>query len=363
LTDKATFEMPVQAGQIRRGLALAGMAALLFGMTAPLLKRASAGVGTLAAASFLYMGAGLGAALAAALRPADRGRSSFTAGQRARIALLAALGAVVGPALLVAGLRRIDGATASLLLALEAPFTIALARVVLGEFIGRRVLVAAVLILAGGATLLVASAGSRVSLGGIILVVAAMVAWSVDNLLSRGLADRDPLRVVALKGLLGAAVSGGGAIVVGEARPPVTTILALMGLGALGYGVSLQLYLRAQSVVGAARTASIFATAPFVGVLVAFAFGASWPGVELAIAGLLIAAGVALHISERHEHLHEHVAIRHEHMHRHDDGHHQHRHNPMPLGPHSHPHEHEAVAHRHEHSEDLHHRHVHDDRE
>ena len=355
--------MPVQTGQIRRGLAVAGLAALLFGMTAPLLKRASAGVGTLAAASFLYLGAGLGAAIAAVFRPADRDRSGFTARQRARLVLLAALGAVVGPALLVAGLRRIDGATASLLLALEAPFTIALARLFLGEFIGGRVWAAALLIVAGGAALVVGSAGSSLSATGIFLVVAATVAWSLDNLLSRGLADRDPLRVVALKGLLGAAVSGGAAIVVGEARPPVPTILVLVALGAVGYGVSLQFYLRAQSVIGAARTASIFATAPFVGVVVALAFGASWPGVAFPVAGLLIAAGVALHVSERHEHLHQHLATRHEHMHRHDDGHHEHRHDPMPVGPHSHPHEHEAVAHRHEHSEDLHHRHVHGDHE
>jgi drug/metabolite transporter (DMT)-like permease len=231
--------------------------------------------------------------------------------------------------------------------------------VLLREFVGTRVTAAALLITGGAAILVGTSFASTSTLLGVCLVAAAALAWSLDNLLSRALADLDPLRVVSAKGLLGAAMSGVMAMAAGDVAPPLANTLALLLLGAFGYGVSLQLYLRAQHIVGAARTASIFATAPFFGVAVAFVAGAPWLGIAFPIAAVLIAAGVALHLSERHAHMHDHSATDHEHMHDHDDGHHDHAHAPMPGGSHSHRHTHAALSHGHEHSEDLHHRHEH----
>jgi drug/metabolite transporter (DMT)-like permease len=348
-------------GQLKRGIVLAGLAALLFGVTAPLLKHASEGVGTFFAGSLVYLGAALAAGLMAALRSSPDGAPSVPHGSRARIAVVALLGAVVAPALLVAGLRRTDGATASLLLALEAPFTIALARVSLREYVGTRVTAAALLISAGAAVLVGTSFTSSATLVGVGLVAAAALAWAFDNLGSRALADLDPLHVVAAKGFLGAAMSGIVAVASGDSAATLARAGALLLVGAFGYGVSLQLYLRAQRIVGAARTASMFATAPFFGVAVAFVAGAPWLGLAFPVAAVLVAAGVALHLAERHEHPHHHAAIDHEHMHAHDDGHHQHRHDPMPSGPHSHRHTHAATSHAHEHSEDVHHRHEHAD--
>ena len=351
--------MRTHAGQLQRGITFAGLAALLFGVTAPLLKRASAGVGTFFAGSLVYLGAALAAALIASLRAPSPQHPAVLRGSRGRLGLVALLGAVIAPALLVAGLRRTDGATASLLLALEAPFTIGLARVLLREFVGARVTAAALLITVGAAVLVGTSFASGSTVLGVGLVSGAALAWSLDNLLSRALADLDPLQVVSAKGFLGAAMSGVVAAAARDVAPPLANALALLLLGAFGYGVSLQLYLRAQHIVGAARTASIFATAPFFGVAVAFIAGSPWLGVAFPVAAVLIAAGVALHLSERHEHPHRHDAIDHEHMHDHDDGHHGHAHDMMPRAPHSHRHSHAAMSHAHAHSEDLHHRHQH----
>jgi drug/metabolite transporter (DMT)-like permease len=346
--------------QIQRGVALAVLAALLFGMTAPLLQRASAGVAPLYAGALLYFGAALGALLLGLARgqTAGDGRIFRTPRTLARLAAIAVVGGAVAPVLLVLGLRRTDAATASLLLALEAPFTLLLARLVLGEFLGRRVLLAAALIFAGGATL-VGSIRVTSAVSGGLLVAAAALGWAFDNLLSRPLADHDPLRVVAYKGLLGGAAAALAGLATGAATPPLAAVAKLLALGAVGYGASLQLYLRAQRQVGAARTASVFAVAPFAGVAMAFAFGAAWPGVQLPIAGLLIGAGLWLHVTEHHSHRHRHDSLTHDHPHRHDDGHHDHRHDPMPAGAHSHPHHHDAVTHEHEHADDLHHRHPH----
>jgi drug/metabolite transporter (DMT)-like permease len=349
--------------QIRRGVGLAAVAAAAFGATVPLLKLASAGVGVFTCGGLLY----LGAAAAAGVGIAARGRRDTSAllrgGALGRLLVLAALGAVCAPALLVTGVKRTDAVTTSLLLTLEAPFTMLLARLLFHEHLGRRALGAAALIL-GGASLAALPAGTAMSEGpvgaagaGSLFVACAMMVWALDNAVSRTFADRDPLSVVAWKGLLGGALSVGVAAVAGESRPSLATVAALAAIGAVGYGVSLLCYLRAQALVGAARTASVFAAAPFVGSAVALALGAPWPGALVALAAALMLLGVWLHAFERHGHRHRHEPLRHEHVHTHDDGHHTHVHAPMPVGPHSHLHEHDALTHEHEHSEDIHHRH------
>ena len=69
----------------------------------------------------------LGAGVMAALRRREGGPAPTSRGALARLAIIALVGAAVAPTLLVVGLARTDAATASLLLALEAPFTLALA--------------------------------------------------------------------------------------------------------------------------------------------------------------------------------------------------------------------------------------------
>ena len=345
------------ASQMGKGIGLAALAALLFGATTPLVKSAGAGTGPLVVGSLLYLGAGLESWLATL---AGRQRAALPRDAAPRLVLVALVGGACAPALLVAGLARTDAATASLLLTLEAPFTLLLARLFLREHLGGRVLLAAALIFAAGA-LLAAPRGAPAGALGAALVAAATLAWATDNLLSRALADHAPVAVVAWKGLLGGTAAAVTALLLGERAPRPEAAATLVLLGAAGYGVSLQLYLRAQSLVGAARTASVFAAGPFVGAALALAAGAPWPGPSFVAASALMLAGVWLHVSERHAHVHTHEAIEHEHMHTHDDRHHDHAHAPgaTPRGPHSHVHRHDALTHAHEHGEDVHHRHRH----
>jgi drug/metabolite transporter (DMT)-like permease len=339
---------------------LAFAAAALFGATTPLLQRASAAVGALAAAALIYLGAGVTAVGLMAARGGSWD-GSLGRGLRLRLVVVALIGAALAPTLLVLGLRRTDAATGSLLLALEAPFTLALARLFLRERLSGRVALAMVLIAAGSLALSLAPGGAAASASrwGPALVAAAALAWASENLISRSLADHDPLRVVRGKGLLGSAAAAVAALAAGQGRVSPGAALALVAIGGVGYGLSLQLYLGAQRLVGAARTASVFAAAPFFGAVIALAVGAPAPGARLGLAALLIAAGVWLHVTERHAHRHFHPAVEHDHRHTHDDDHHQHHHDPMPLGAHTHLHRHDPLEHEHEHGEDLHHRHPH----
>ncbi len=343
---------------IEHGVGLAALAAALFGLTAPVVQLASAGAGALACGALLYLGAAAGAGAGLARHASGRAEAPLRRQHAGTLIAVAIVGGMLAPTCLVLGLERVDAASAALLLALEAPFTLVLARLVFHEHLGRRVLVAAVLIVAGG---LVATAGrpDRISLHGALLVGLASLGWGVDNTLSRRLADRDPLAVVVGKGLIGGSVAALVALTLGQPWPTLPRTALLVVTGALGFGASLALYLRAQRAVGAARTASVFSIAPFLGAAAALGMGTRWPGSSFALGALLVGAGVWLHATERHDHFHVHEALEHEHLHTHDDGHHDHTHDPMPIGPHSHTHRHRPTSHRHAHSEDQHHRHEH----
>jgi drug/metabolite transporter (DMT)-like permease len=145
----------------------------------------------------------------------------------------------------------------------------------------------------------------------------------------------------------------------GEARPSPGAALALLAIGASGYGLSLRFYPLAQRAFGAARTGSVFAFAPFIGAAVAVAMGERAAGGMLVLGSGLMLAGVLLHLAESHGHAHTHEAMEHEHAHRHDDGHQDHAHQPMPGDAHSHRHRHRPLRHVHHHVPDAHHTHSH----
>lgn len=342
-----------------RGGAFALLAALLFGVSTPLVQLAGRGVGAFATACLLYVGAALmGAALR---RPVER-EAALRREDLGRLVLMAACGAVVGPVALAWGLQHTSGTGASLMLTLEALFTAVLARVLYGETMDRRVRTALLLLLVGGVALVVdRGLSGHVQVAGLLAVLAATAAWGIDNTLSRALAERDPGQVVLVKSALGGVATGLLSFAATEHVPPFAQALALLGIGAVGYGLSLRLYLLAQRAFGAARTGSVFAFAPFVGAVVAVALGDRSVTWGVAAGALLMLAGVVLHLLESHGHPHEHEALEHEHAHVHDDGHHDHAHPPgsEPAGAHSHRHRHEPRRHAHAHAPDIHHAHRH----
>jgi drug/metabolite transporter (DMT)-like permease len=327
-------------------------------VTTPLVQRLGRGVGSFATAALLYAGA---AAVGFATRSA--GEAPPRRAHLGRVVVIAVLGAGVAPVLLAWGLARTSGTAASLMLNLEAVFTVALARVLWGEHVGRLVAAAAGLLVVGGALLVVdrgrAGEGSAASALGLLAIAGASLAWAFDNTLAKPLAALDPAAVVAQKGAIGAALSAGVALAARDAWPSPARALGLLVIGGAGYGMSLRLYLRAQRALGAGRTASVFACAPFCGAALAAALGEPAGALSLA-GGAAMLAGVALHLTEQHEHAHVHESVEHEHAHRHDDGHHDHAHDPIPEGEHTHRHVHASVLHSHAHVPDLHHEHDHD---
>jgi drug/metabolite transporter (DMT)-like permease len=347
---------PARHPALRGGL-LALLAAVLFGLSTPLVQQFGSGLGAFSTAALLYAGAALVGMLSG--QP-DGVEARLRRTDVRRLLAMAGFGAVLGPVALAWGLQHTSGTGASLMLTLEAVFTALLAWRLYGETMDRRVWTAVALLLAGGALLVLDQGRLGGSQGwGLLAVGVATLAWGMDNTLSRALAERDPGQVVLAKAVLGSLATGGLALLLGEPRPGALQALGLLAVGASGYGLSLRFYLLAQRAFGAARTGSVFAFAPFVGAAGALALGDRSGSWTLVMGSALMLAGVALHLAETHGHEHQHEALDHEHAHTHDDGHHLHRHDPMPEDPHSHWHHHAPMRHSHPHVPDAHHTHGH----
>src|SRR5205814_450295 len=153
------------------------------------------------------------------------------------LALVVLSGGIIGPVLLMFGLATTAASTASLLLNLESLATMALAWVVFGENVDRRLLAGAAAILVGA--VLLSWQGGPAGFGwGAAAIAGACLAWGLDNNLTRRLSSADPVQIAMIKGLAAGAVNLVLAIAAGTTFPaaPVSGIAALIGV--LGYGVS-----------------------------------------------------------------------------------------------------------------------------
>jgi drug/metabolite transporter (DMT)-like permease len=348
---------------MRRGVLYALLAAALFGVSTPLAKALLGAVHPMILAGLLYAGSGAGLAITQALRSSlTRARPmAWPQGQVwGWLAAAIFFGGILGPILLMFGLQTMSASTTSLLLNLESAFTALIAWFHFRENFDRRIAVGMAAILAGGIVLSVEPGHVGGAWRGALLIAGACLCWAIDNNLTRKVSATDAIVVAGLKGTIAGIVNLSLALSLGLSLPEPALVAEAAGVGFLGYGLSLALFVLALRELGAARTGAYFAVAPFFGAIVAVAILGDAVTPQLCIAAALMGFGLWLHLTERHEHEHVHESVEHIHSHRHD-AHHQHTHDFAWDGvePHTHPHLHEATVHRHAHLPDLHHRHRH----
>ncbi|HXD42163.1 MAG TPA: EamA family transporter [Ramlibacter sp.] len=344
-----------------RGVLASLSAALLFGAGTPLAKLLLAQTSPWLLAALLYLGSGIGLAL---LRGAARTPAvQLAPAETGWLAAAIVAGGVAGPVLLMAGLAGMPASAASLLLNAEGVFTALLAWFVFKENFDRRVSLGMLAIVAGGLVLAWPGQASWPRWQSALCVAAACLAWAVDNNLTRKVSLADASWIAMIKGLAAGTTNLVLALALGAAWPPLSVVAAAGLVGFASYGASLALFVVGLRELGTARTGAYFSVAPFFGAVLAIALLGEAVTAPLVAAGLLMAIGVALHLSERHEHRHWHQALQHTHEHVHGAGdpHHDHVHVP-PVAPgtrHSHEHRHQPMSHSHPHYPDAHHRHEH----
>ena len=268
-------------------------------------------------------------------------------------------GGVLGPIGLMAGLARTSGFSASLLLNLEGVATALIAVRFFKEEAPRRLWLALGAMTAAGVCLTWDPGLGRFNVIGPLLITLAMVCWGLDNNFTRNISDKDPVQIAGIKGLFAGAISLTLVVVLGiDLTITIQTGYALL-VGALCYGLSLVLFIKALQRLGAFRAGAFFSLAPFIGAAVSLIVLREPLGLAMLLACLLMVVGAWLIITEKHAHAHRHERLMHFHAHTHGDLHHLHSHPEAIEEPHSHEHTHEVLDHIHGHWPDIHHRHGH----
>jgi drug/metabolite transporter (DMT)-like permease len=322
---------------------------VLFGAATPTTKLVVGNLNAFVLAGLLYVGA------AVAVFPFARREtwSLGTRGQRSRLLLAVGVGGGLAPILLVLALHRTPAGTVSLLLNLELVATVVIARVFLQEHIGRRAGLGIVIVVLGG-VILAGTADSGIAVGA-LLVAATCVCWGIDNAITASLDAYTPSQITFVKGLVAGTVN----LLIGlavEGIPGLRYVLAALLIGALGYGLSITMWITGARLVGAARGQVIFALAPFIGALLAWPINGDRLTVRTLAAFVVFLVGVLVVATSHHAHRHRHTVMAHSH--------------PIdPADPHHAPavievlsgtqHRHLDFEHEHEHLPDIHHRHTH----
>lgn len=342
-------------------------AAALFGASTPVAKTMLAGLKPFMLASLCYFGSGLALAawklLSGAIREPGAAREPALALKDwPYIAGFILSGGVLAPVLLFKGLLLTTSSGASIMLNLELIFTSLIAWAAFKEHTGPKFWSAAALVAAGAVLLSADFSDFSFSLGkGAVFVAMSAFFWGVDNNLTAKLSMKDPSAIALIKGLAGGSVNLALAFWAGELVWSPAFLLPGLALGAVSYGLSLVLFIKAMRGLGAARSGAVFGAYPFFGAVLSVIFLKEPLTVPVGSAFILMAAGFYLVASERHNHEHGHEELRHEHLHSHDDSHHKHGHaaGAAPEGVHAHEHAHTPARHSHAHLPDPHHRHTH----
>jgi drug/metabolite transporter (DMT)-like permease len=336
------------------------LAALFFGASAPVSKLLLGNVPPVLMAAFLYLGSGTGISFVKlSQRLASNQREAGIKSPDVKwLGGAIITGGILAPIVLMISLQNTPASTASLLLNFEGVGTTLIALFFFHESISRRALTAIFVITLASIFLSTDfTAGFGLSLGA-LGVILACVLWGVDNNFTRNISAKDPLTIVAWKGLVAGSFSLLLGLLLGQRLPALTSILSILLLGFISYGLSTMLFIYSMRGLGAARTSALYGTAPLAGVLLSFIIFRDPVTLLFVFAATLMAAGALLLANEEHAHFHIHMPVVHEHRHTWSDEFHQHEEADELAGKsHSHEHEHPGTEHEHEHMPDIHHRH------
>lgn len=326
------------------------MAAALYAVNLPLVKLFLREVGPVMMAAFLYLGAGIGMALILQMKKRQEEPLERLTRKELPYTIAMVLLDIAAPILLMLGIGRTTAANVSLLNNFEIVVTSLIALLVFREKISRRLWISIALITSASAILTFEGRGSFVFNEGSLLVLGACLCWGLENNCTKMISNKSSEEIVAIKGCFSGLGSLITALVIGEKFPVIGITAAALLLGFLSYGFSINLYIKAQKDLGAAKTSAYYSIAPFLGVLFSLILVGERPQLNfylaLAIMGLTTILMVKDSIGLQHNHLHSHL---HSHEHRHADLVHTHEHEHE----HSHWHVHEAEeGHFHVHEEE-----------
>ena len=240
------------------------LAAALYAINIPLSKILLHQVSPTMMAAFLYLGAGLGLFIYRLFTPKKENSEPLT-----KEDLPYTIGMIVldiaAPILLMLGLQQTNSANASLLNNFEIVATSLIAFFIFKEAISKKLGFAIILVTLASIALSFEGKGSFDFNIGSLFVLGAASCWGLENNCTRMLSSKSSVQITTIKGIFSGLGSLIVALIVGEHFPNLIWMLAVLILGFISYGLSINFYIKAQKDLGAAKTSAYYAIAPFLG--------------------------------------------------------------------------------------------------
>ena len=277
----------------KKAIFFALLAAVLYAINSPFSKLLLDKIPAKMMAAFLYLGAGIGLFIVGLIQRATGRREKELSLTKKELPYT--IGMVVldiaAPIFLMIGLTMTTAANASLLNNFEIVATSIIALVIFKETISKRLWLAIVLVTVSSIILSFEDMSSLTFSFGSIFVLLACVCWGFENNCTRMLSSKNPLEIVVIKGFGSGFGSLVIALVAGEAFPSVIFVLCALLLGFVAYGLSIYFYIYAQRDLGAAKTSTYYAAAPFVGAGLSLIIFREIPSAAYIVALLIMLAG------------------------------------------------------------------------
>ena len=225
--------------------------------------------------------------------------------------------------------------------------------------ISRKLWTAIILVTAASVILSFEGNGAFSFQTGSLFVLGACVCWGFENNCTRMISNKSSEEIVIIKGCFSGLGSLVIALLLGERIPGIKWVAAVMLLGFIAYGLSINFYIMAQKELGAAKTSAYYSIAPFLGVAFSMILLGERPAIRFYVALVIMTVSTVLMVRDTielqhnhehthtHSHVHSHGAVTHVHVHTHvhshshihgtDNGNHEHMH--CDLENHDHTHE------------------------
>lgn len=280
--------------------AFAILAAALYAINIPFSKLLMGNVESTMMAGFLYLGAGVGMFLYT--RVGDiLGRKivkePLTIAELPYTIAMIVLD-IAAPILLMHGLRITTSANATLLNNFEIVATSFIALIIFKEAVSKKLWCAIALVTLASVILTFEGAGSFSFNIGSFMVLGAATCWGFENNCTRMLSHKSSEQIVIIKGIFSGLGALFAAFLVGEQIPQWICIIAVMVLGFVSYGLSINFYIMAQAYLGATKTSAYYSIAPFLGVAFSLLILGERPGLQFYIALFVLVLGTTFIIKD-----------------------------------------------------------------
>lgn len=201
---------------------------------------------------------------------------------------------IVAPICLLFGLNATTAANTSLLNNFEIVATAIIALMVFKEKISKRLWVGILFVTLSCGILSFEDISSLHFSYGSLFVLLAAICWGFENNCTRKISSKDPLQIVLLKGIF----SGIGSLIIGlcigERVEALWSIIVVLCIGFVAYGLSIYFYVYAQRLLGAARTSAYYAVAPFISAILSLVIFREIPDITYYVALALMLVGAWL---------------------------------------------------------------------